>query len=160
MPKLDINTDLIRELARLLEETGLSEIEVGDGTQRIRVARATGQRAEIAVSPSPAETPAASAAGAGAAAEEAPAVQERPVDGNHPGAVTSPMVGTIYLGPEPGATPFVTVGDSVSEGQTLFIVEAMKTMNPIRAPRGGKITHIFVENGAPVEYGEVLLLLQ
>ena len=82
------------------------------------------------------------------------------IDSNHPGAVISPLVGVAFHAPEPGAEPFVKVGDSVSEGQTLFIVEAMKTMNPIKAPRGGRIAKILVENGTPVEYGEVLLVLE
>ena len=160
MGKIDIDGDLIRELARMLDETGLTEIEVADGDRHIRVAR---QPAAVAAAVSPARsrmpiseigideedvTPRS-------APKETP-----PVDGAHPGAVTSPMVGTVYLGPEPEAPAFVGIGDQVSEGQTLFIVEAMKTMNPIRAPRTGTVTQIFVENGAPVEYGEVLLLLQ
>jgi len=139
--------DLIRELAALLEETGLSEIEIGDGPARIRVARSM-----AAAAPPPA-----------ALAEPAGGDAAQPlgtVDSSHPGAVISPLVGVVYHAPEPGAEWFVKVGDSVSEGQTLFVVEAMKTMNPIRAPRGGRIVRILVENGAPVEYGEVLLVLE
>ncbi|MSO74469.1 MAG: acetyl-CoA carboxylase biotin carboxyl carrier protein [Alphaproteobacteria bacterium] len=141
--------DLIRELARLLDETGLSEIEIGEGESRIRVARLL----------APAHAAPLSAAAVAAAA--APAGLPAPtLDASHPGAVTSPMVGAVYVGPEPGAPPFMRVGDQVSEGQTLLIIEAMKTMNPIRAPRAGRVTRILVENGAPVEYGEVLLIIE
>ena len=148
MPRPEFDPDLIRELAELLDETGLSEIEVGGGDNRIRVARGT-------VAQNPAPAPAA------APASPAPEPEPAPVlNASHPGAVTSPMVGTVYSSPEPGSPPFIQAGDSVTEGQTLMIVEAMKTMNPIRAPRSGTVGRILVENGAPVEYGEVLLLLQ
>ena len=134
---------LIRELAALLEETGLSEIEIGEGERRVRVARggATNHDARV-------ETP-------------APAAPTIPVaDSQHPGAVTSPMVGTAYVAPEPAAEPFVKLGDSVKEGQTLLIVEAMKVMNPIRAPRAGKVSQILITDGAPVEFGEALMILE
>ncbi len=146
--------DLIRELAALLDETGLSEIEIGEGPERIRVARTMAGAAVAAPAPqaAPAIEPPSGDAG------EAP--QAVNIDSNHPGAVISPLVGVAFHAPEPGAEPFVKVGDSVSEGQTLFIVEAMKTMNPIKAPRGGRIAKILVENGTPVEYGEVLLVLE
>ena len=141
--------DLIRDLAALLDETGLSEIEIGDGPERIRVARTLTGTALTA----PAQPEIANAD-----ASDAP--EPVNIDSNHPGAVVSPLVGVVFHAPEPGAEPFARVGDSVSEGQTLFIVEAMKTMNPIKAPRGGRISRILVENGAPVEYGEVLLVLE
>ena len=146
--------DLIRELAVLLDETGLSEIEIGEGPERIRVAR-TMVGGAVAVA---ALAAASQAEPAGADSSEAapPAI----VDSNHPGAVVSPLVGIAFHAPEPGAEPFVKVGDTVSEGQTLFIVEAMKTMNPIKAPRGGRVASILIENGTPVEYGEVLLVLE
>ena len=157
MAKIEIDSELIRELAQLLEETGLTEIEVGDGDRRIRVARGlTGVVASAVL-------PALAAAGtAAAAAVPASSAAARPAkaEAGHPGAVTSPMVGTVYLSPEPGAPPFVQVGDTVRDGQTLFIIEAMKVMNPIRAPRGGRVAQILVEGGAPVEYGEVLLILE
>lgn len=143
--------DLIRDLAALLEETGLSEIEIGDGPERVRVARTV-------------QSPVASVPAVVVAepliteAADVPAPVN--VDSSHPGAVISPLVGVAYNAPEPGAAPFTKVGEQVSEGQTLFIVEAMKTMNPIRAPRGGRVTRILAENGAPVEYGEVLLVLE
>ncbi len=141
----------IRELADLLTDTGLSEIEVETGDIRIRVARESG--VVSAMVPAPAiEAPAPAAA---EPEEEAPAPNAA-----HPGAVKSPMVGTAYLAPEPGAADFVKVGDTVSEGQTVLIVEAMKTMNPIAAPTSGKITQIIVANEQPVEFDEVLLIIE
>ncbi len=147
--------DLIRELAALLEETGLSEIEIGEGPGRVRVARTVGgttYAAPAALQPAPAAEP--------QGADIVDVHKPVNVDSSHPGAVISPLVGVAYDAPEPGAEPFTKVGEQVSEGQTLFIVEAMKTMNPIRAPRGGRVAKILAENGAPVEYGEVLLVLE
>ncbi len=151
MAKLTLDKALIRELTALLEETGLSEIEVEENGRRVRVAR------NSAASPAPAgdSAPGAEAPGGGDGAAPAPSA-----DSGHPGAVTSPMVGTVYLSPEPSAPPFVTAGANVTQGQTLFIVEAMKTMNPIPAPRDGTVSQILIANGAPVEYGEVLLILE
>lgn len=151
-PKVDNN--LIRELAALLDETGLSEIEwEGDG-QRVRVAKPGAVAAPVAVAPAPVAAP---------VRNQAPPPLDPPAPAldhaSHPGAVTSPMVGTAYLAPEPDARPFVQAGDVVNEGQTLLIVEAMKMMNPITAPRGGKVAQILVSNGAPVEYGEVLVII-
>jgi len=143
--------DLIRDLAALLEETGLSEIEIGDGPQRVRVARTIHGVAIAAPAPAASEAFITDL-------DDMPAMVN--VDSNHPGAVISPLVGVAYNAPEPGAEPFITVGEQVSEGQTLFIVEAMKTMNPIRSPRGGRVLRILAANGTPVEYGEVLLLLE
>ena len=134
--------DLIRRLAAILEETGLGEIEYAEGDRRIRVARPNGAAAPVA-----ALAPAAIVAPA--AADAVPAVN----------AVRSPMVGTAYLSPEPGAAPFVRVGDRVSEGQTLLIIEAMKVMNPIKCPRAGTVSAVLVEDAAPVEYGEPLLVV-
>jgi len=141
--------DLIRDLAALLEETGLSEIEIGDGPERVRVARTLHSTAIAAAPVSDALI---------AEISDVPTAVN--VDSSHPGAVVSPLVGVAYNAPEPGAEPFIKVGEQVSEGQTLFIVEAMKTMNPIRSPRSGRVVRILAENGAPVEYGEVLLLLE
>ena len=140
----------IKELADLLADTGLSEIEVETGEVRIRVAR---QGVAVnAVVPAPvAATVAAPAAAAASSASGA---------GDLAGALKSPMVGTAYLSPEPGAANFVKVGDSVSEGQTLLIVEAMKTMNPIAANKSGKITQIIVGNEQPVEFDEVLMIIE
>ncbi len=148
---LNLDMDAIAQLADLLTEKGLSEIEIKQDGVEIRVSR---QQAPVAAVAPPPPAPVASstqpAASGGGSADAAA----------HPGAVTSPMVGTVYLAPEPGAAPFVTVGDQVSEGQTLMIVEAMKTMNHIPAPRSGKVTAILVENGVPVEYGEPLVIIE
>lgn len=152
--KRDIDEDVIRRLAKVLDETGLTEIEIGEGRNRIRVSRA--QTVTAAAVAAPTMAPTAPAAGTAAAPAPAPADDAK----SHPGAVTSPMVGTVYVAPEPGAAPFVNVGDSVKEGQTLLLIEAMKTMNPIRAPRAGKVAQILVTNAAPVEYGEVLLIIE
>jgi len=146
VPRMTIDEAAIRQLAALLQETGLDEIEIGDGERHVRVARNV-TAATIAVSP-----PAAPASSPVAAPSAAPA---GPVDGT----VTSPMVGTVYLAGEPGAPPFIKVGDLVTEGQTLVIVEAMKVMNPIKAPRAGRVVEIRVANGVPVEYGEILVVL-
>ena len=141
----------IKELADLLTETDLSEIEIESGDLRIRVAR-QGVAVNAVVAPAaaePAPTP--------PAAEEAPA--PTPI-AEHPGALKSPMVGTAYLSSEPSAAPFVKVGDTVSAGQTLLIVEAMKTMNPIAAPTSGKVTQIIINNEQPVEFDEVLMIIE
>lgn len=147
MTKLTVDKDLIRELKALLDETGLSEIEIEKDGQRVRVARELpGVRAAASL-----------AAPADPAAAVAPPAADH---ASHPGAVNSPMVGTAYLAAEPGAPPFVETGDTVVEGQTLLIVEAMKTMNPITAPRRGTVSQILVSNGAPIEYGEVLMIIE
>jgi acetyl-CoA carboxylase biotin carboxyl carrier protein len=142
-----VDQDLIRTLAALLTETGLTEIEIEHDDARIRVARAP---ASI-VAQAPAVPVAAAAAGEASAEAEAKA---------QAGTVLSPMVGTAFRAPEPGAKPYVDVGDRVREGQTLLIVEAMKTMNQIPAPRAGVVTRIMVEDGQPVEYGEPLLVIE
>ncbi len=142
---MHVDKELIRELAALLEETGLGEIEVSDEGRAVRVVRrANAVASEVVPAPS-------GDAAAAAAAEDLAA---------HPGAVLSPMVGTAFVGPEPGAPPFVKVGDTVHAGATLLIIEAMKTMNPIPAPRDGRVTRILVSNGAPVEFGAVLMILE
>ncbi len=151
--KSTLEKELIRELADLLNETGLSEIEIERKGLRIRVARALSVAATASPAPAPPQA-AASAQGADQPAASANEIAE------HPGAVTSPMVGTAYRAPEPGAPPFVEVGTTVKEGQTLMIVEAMKTMNHIPAPRAGKVTAILVEDGQPVEYGEPLVIIE
>ncbi len=148
MPK-HINAEAVRELAALLDETGLTEIEYATGTVKIRVARQHAPVAQTVVAPAPA---------AGTAA--AVAVPERGFDGTHPGAVKSPMVGTVYLTPEPNAPSFVSAGDTVREGQTLLLIEAMKTFNEIKAPRAGVVRKVAVENQQPVEYGDVLLIIE
>jgi acetyl-CoA carboxylase biotin carboxyl carrier protein len=143
------NEDLIRSLANLLNETGLTEIEIEENNKRVRVAR----------SPAPSYAVPHIHAAVPAAASPAGAPPSSNLE-NHPGVVTSPMVGTAYRAPEPGAANFVEVGSAVREGQTLLIVEAMKTMNQIAAPRAGTIKSIFVENGQPVEYGEPLMIIE
>ncbi len=140
-----VDGDLVRTLAALLEETGLTEIEYAMGERRIRVVRG-GLAA-------PAMTVAMPAPGAAAAAPAAAAAEA-------PGTVKAPMVGTAYLAPQPEAPPFIKLGDSVREGQTLLIIEAMKVMNQIPAPRAGKVVRILVADGAPVEYGQPLLVLE
>jgi acetyl-CoA carboxylase biotin carboxyl carrier protein len=144
-----IDSSLVKQLAAILDETALTEIEYETGGIRVRVARNHGGGFA-----SPAAMPAAAAP----AALPAPAAPADPA--TNPGTVKSPMVGVCYLLPEPGAAPFAKVGDSVAEGQTLCLIEAMKTFNPVKAPRAGKITQIIVENGAPVEYGEPLLIIE
>jgi len=145
--------DLIRELAELLGETGLSEIELERQGLRIRVAR----NMMFTGAPVPPATPAAHAP-AVSPPPGSPATKSEP--GDHPGAIPSPMVGTAYRAPEPGAPPFVEVGSKVTQGQTLLIVEAMKMMNHIPAPRAGTIAAILVEDGQPVEYGEPLVVIE
>ena len=150
MAKPKVDTALIEALAELLQRTGLTEIELAEGDSRIRVAR---QPQPVVASvpagvPAPAGPVASEGAGARTAAEE------------HPGAVRAPMVGTVYLTPEPGAPPFISVGAEVREGQTMLIIEAMKVMNPIRAARSGRIAKLMVANGDPVEYGELLLIIE
>jgi acetyl-CoA carboxylase biotin carboxyl carrier protein len=149
-PADPIDARLVRRLAAILNDTGLTEIEVERGDLRIKVARNGG------VTPAPvtyAAAPAPMPAAAGPASRPAEAAE-------HEGdVVNSPMVGTVYLQPEPGTPPFVRVGDMVSEGQTLLIIEAMKTMNPIPAPRAGRIVEMLVADGQPVEFGEPLAVI-
>ncbi len=138
----------IRELAKILRETDLSEIELVEGDRRVRVGRS------VTMAPQVVSVAAAPVAAAAVAAPEVIA------DAAHPGAVVSPMVGVAYLSPEPGAAPFVTVGSRVAQGQTLLLIEAMKTFNQIRAPKAGTVTRILIDGGTPVEYGEALLIVE
>jgi len=151
---LNVDTALIEKLAELLQRTGLTEIELSEGEARIRVAK---QPAPVAANATLQAAPVVAAPQPAAAAVETPAAGT--ADADHPGGVRAPMVGTVYLTPEPGADPFVSVGNEVQEGQTLLIVEAMKVMNPIRAPRGGRVASVMVTNGDPVEYDELLLII-
>ncbi len=147
MAEFDIDGDLVRKLSALLDETGLTELEFADGERRIRVSKAA-----QAVAAAPA---------AAAASGDASAPAEQPASlADHPGAVTAPMVGTAYIAPEPGATPFVNVGDVVSAGQTLLLIEAMKTFNPVRAPKAGRVARILIDDATPVEYGQPLMILE
>lgn len=152
-----IDQQMIRDLADLLNETGLTEIEWSEGQLKVRVTKGG---TVLAAAPAPAAYAAAPAAAPSAALPGAPAAGGDADLASHPGAVKSPMVGTIYVGPEPGAPPFVKVGDSVNAGQTLLIVEAMKTMNPITAPKSGRVARILIENQQPVEFGQVLLIVE
>lgn len=157
------DSQVIKDLAELLNATGLTEIEIESGGMRIKVARSGGQATTAYVpAPPPVETPVAAPAEAQATTEVAASSESAPAEdpASHPGAVKSPMVGTAYLSPEPGAAAFIKVGDKVSEGQTLLIVEAMKTMNPITAPRAGKITQIIVQNEQPVEFDQPLVIIE
>ena len=152
-PVFGPDIELIRALAEVLDEAGLTEIEIGEGANRIRIAR----QAAAGAAPLPVRLPRPRW-------RRCPwrrrSLQLQPAADDDPGAVTSPLVGVVYVASEPGGRPFVVVGDEINEGDTLFIVEAMKTMNPVRAPRGGRVTRILAENGARVEYGEVLLILE
>lgn len=144
MPDFDVDVELVRKLADLLTETGLSELEVANGDRRIKVSRSLSGGGPPTVAwhgPAPSANVGTSA-------------------GPDPNAVPSPMVGTVYLSPEPGAPPFVKVGDHVNEGATILLIEAMKTYNPVKAPRSGTIVRILVHDGSPVEYGEELMLLK
>ena len=155
-PSHDPDLDLIASLAEILNGTGLTEIELDRKGTKVRVAKTVTAVATVAA---PAPAPSVHVHAAAPAAADAPAAPKA-VSGDHPGTVKSPMVGTVYMAPSPGAPNFIEVGASVKEGQTLLIIEAMKTMNQIHAPRSGKVTHIFVENGRPVEYGEPLVAIE
>jgi acetyl-CoA carboxylase biotin carboxyl carrier protein len=155
--KGSVEQEMIRELAALLHETGLSEIEIEKSGLKIRVARMLA----VSAAAVPVAAGGMNLAPATRAPEPsgalAPAVSDPAA---HPGCVKSPMVGTAYRAPEPGAAPFVEIGTRVAQGQTLLIIEAMKTMNNIPAPKAGTVTHIFVENGQPVEFGEPLVIIE
>ena len=149
---MKIDEQAIRKLAELLDETKLTEIEVAEGEQVIRVARggmvASGAPVSFAM-PSDPTIP-----------QQANTNAPSTVAASHPGAVTSPMVGTVYMTPEPNAAPFVKKGDAVNAGDTLLIIEAMKVMNPIKASKSGTVTQILVQSGQPVEFGEVLMVIE
>ncbi|CAM5180228.1 acetyl-CoA carboxylase biotin carboxyl carrier protein subunit [Bosea thiooxidans] len=151
--KSPIDPELVRELAELLNQTDLTEIEVEKGDLRVRVARSLTATVQV-----PAAAPLAVAAAPAPVAAAAPA-ESKPTAA-HPGAVTSPMVGTAYRRPSPEAKPFVEIGSVVKQGERILLVEAMKTFNDIVAPRAGKVTAILVEDGQPVEYGEPLLVIE
>ena len=151
MAKFEMDTEFIRKLAKLLDETNLGEIEMADGDRRIRVARpivaAPAVPVSIAAVPGAVAAPGSVAAGANDMSK-------------HPGAVKSPMVGTAYLSPEPGKPVFVTIGDKVAAGQTLLIIEAMKTFNPIKAPKAGTVAQVLIDNAQPVEFGQPLMIVE
>ena len=148
---LSFDPDALRVLAEILNKSGLSEIELEEGDRKVRLARAVAPVTMMAAAPAPAAAPAA-------AAPTAVPAQADPA--KHPGLVKSPMVGVAYLSAEPGAAPYVTVGQQVAAGATLLLIEAMKTFNQIKAPRAGTVTQILVAAGAPVEYDEPLLIIE
>lgn len=152
-PQVQVDAEVIRELSDLLTETGLTEIEIEQSGQRIRVARQNAPHVNASAVTVPAISEAVALPSSLVATEATRPKRDAE------GAITSPMVGTVYIAPEPGKPPFVKVGDSVSEGDTLLIVEAMKTMNPIPAPRAGTIKEILVRDAQPVEFGQTLLVL-
>ena len=152
MASLPFNDEVVRTLAAILTETGLTEIEIEGKEGRIRVARTP---ATVSASV-PVAAPVVTAAPATAAPAAPPAADEA----QHPGAVTSPMVGIAYLAPEPGAAPFVAVGQTVSAGQTVMLIEAMKTFNQIKAPKSGTVARVLVAAGAPVEFGQPLMIIE
>ena len=148
------DTALVKALADILDDVGLAELEYETADLSVRLSRVSGAApvAPVAAMAAPATAPAPTAS---------PAPAEDSVDAaSHPGAVTSPMVGTVYVAPEPDAPSFISVGDAVKKGQTILIVEAMKVMNPITAPADGTVTQIFVQNAQPVEFGEVLVVIE
>jgi acetyl-CoA carboxylase biotin carboxyl carrier protein len=165
---IQFDPEAIRRLAEILRETDLTEIELSEKDAKIRVARTPAPAAPAMMAPNfyaaspmpmPMHAPLAAPAPAPAAAS-APSANGDAADLNHPGLVTSPMVGVAYLSPEPGAPAFVTVGARVTAGQTLLLIEAMKTFNQIKAAKAGTVTRIFVESGMPVEYGEPLVIVE
>ncbi|MGI9127829.1 MAG: acetyl-CoA carboxylase biotin carboxyl carrier protein [Roseomonas sp.] len=153
---LQFDPATIRELAQILRESDLTEIELVDNDMRVKLVRQV-TVAAMAM-PMPAAHAAPSAGPASVPASAAPAAAE--IDADHPGAVNSPMVGVAYLSSEPTAAPFVTLGSKVVQGQTLLLIEAMKTYNQIKAPRAGTVTRILVESGTPVEFGEPLMIVE
>ena len=155
-PKKSASTDtkLVRELAKILNDTGLTEIEMEKGSLKIRVAKGGGQIVQAMAAPAPVAAPAAAPQSQPVAAPTTKADASA-----HPGAAKSPMVGTVYVRPSPDADAFVKVGDKVKEGDTIVLIEAMKTFNPITAAKSGKIEEILVEDAQPVEFGEVLFII-
>lgn len=146
MPKLSLDTDLVGQLADLMTDKGLTEVEYAHGDVSLRVSRAA-PPAAVQYAPMP-------------TSGSAPSLESVDQAGDHPGAVASPMVGTVYLSSQPGSPAFVKSGDRVEEGQTLLIIEAMKVMNPIPAPRAGKVSSILVDDGQPVEFGQALVVIE
>ena len=152
MSRVPFDAEAIRQLANILAETGLTEIEIADKDSRIRVARAHPPAATYAAPPAPAVAVAPPLAAV-------PVVEAAADPGKHPGAVLSPMVGVAYLSPEPGSAPYVVIGQKVNEGDTLLLIEAMKTFNQIKATKSGVVSKILIAPGTPVEYGEPMMIL-
>ncbi len=154
-----VDAHIVRELAEILAETGLTEIEVEKGELRVRVAKEPPPQTIVTGAGMTTASAAAPPAAASSAAPETPGPNSAADMSAHPGAVASPMVGTAYMSPEPGAAVFIERGQAVKEGDTLLLIEAMKTFNPIPAPRSGKVLEIFVDDGQPVEFGEALVII-
>lgn len=152
-----IDSDLVKQLAAILNETGLTEIEYDTGSLKIRVAKSVQQTAVMAAPVHAAIHSAAAAAMAAGAGAGSPVANDA---ASHPGCVKSPMVGVAYLSPEPGKPAFIKVGDQVAEGQTLLLIEAMKTYNPVKAPKGGRVAQIIIADASPVEFGEPLVVIE
>lgn len=155
---MKIDSKAIKQLAKILDETGLNEIEVAEGDQMIRVNKGmmvAGAPMAMSATPAPLSMPSDPTVPQ-AANTQMPAA----ITSEHPGALSSPMVGTAYASPEPGAPNFVKKGDAVNEGDTVLIIEAMKVMNPIKAHKGGTVTQVLFENGQPVEFGDVLVVIE
>lgn len=150
--KSKIDAEMVRQLADLLNETGLTEIEYGNDEMHLRVAKGGVPMTSVAAAPA--------AAPAAPIAETLSAADDADSPANHPGVVVSPMVGTAYTAADPETPPFVKVGDQVSEGDTLLLIEAMKVFNPIKAAKGGKVTRIFIDSATPVEFGEPLMIIE
>ena len=157
---MKIDTEAVRALAELLRETDLTEIEYQENSTRIKVLRAV-QQAVVPIAPvqAPAQTLASVKADVKAESDSSATEAKKNDWEGHPGIISAQMVGTVYLAPGPGADPFVTVGSKVEEGQTLFIIEAMKVMNMIKAPKSGTVKHIFVKDAQPVEYGDPIVVI-
>jgi acetyl-CoA carboxylase biotin carboxyl carrier protein len=152
MAKFEMDTEFVRKLAEVLEEKNLGEIELADGDRKIRIARPA-----VTYAAAPMAVPAGATPVAAAPSTAPPAASDL---AKHAGAVKSPMVGTAYLAPEPGKPNFVSIGDKVTAGQTVLIIEAMKTFNPIKAPKAGTVMQILIENAQPVEFGEALMIVE
>ena len=155
--KKDIDAELIGEIAEIMAATGLTEVELSQGDRKLRLSKATAAAAPVVVAPAPAAAPAAAPADA---ADTPPPATAAESAADHPGAVTSPMVGTVYLSPTPGADPFVNAGSKVTEGDTLMIIEAMKVMNPIPSPRAGTVKAVLVTDSQPVEFDDPLVIIE
>ncbi len=159
--KTDFDSKLIGQIAEIMAETGLTEVELRQGDSTLRLSKTavmTAAPSVVAAAPAAAPVAAAPAPAAPAPAAEPAATAESPAE--HPGTVTSPMVGTVYLAPQPDADPFVSAGDRVGEGDTLMIIEAMKVMNPIPSPRAGTVKAILVSDSQPVEFGDPLIIVE
>ena len=160
MPNFPVDEPLLRRLAELMNETDLAELELTDGRRSVRLARGGRPSVPVPVAPAPAPDPAPTAPPDPEPASASPDPDRPEEFADHLGAVTSPMVGTLYVAAAQGAEPFIKVGDQVSEGDQMFIIEAMKTMNAVLAHRSGTVAQIFVEDATPVEFGALLAIIE